>query len=134
LEEDSIDVHVLPARLVEFDESIPLKSYINSTTRPLSQIEFGEAIIEKSIAPALGRFSDRGQSFTNHSISKSQHYCCIASEPWSDKPSREHQKTELLYHVTHLNDMSSCQWNCSSYPFSLPKIEDITHNTGKTST
>jgi subtilisin family serine protease len=60
----------LPVRLVEFDESIPLKSYINSTTRPLSQIEFGETIIGKSIAPALARFSDRGQRFTNHSILK----------------------------------------------------------------
>lgn len=62
LEEDSIDVHVLPATLVGFDESIPLKSYINSTTRPLSQIEFGETIIGKSIAPALARFSVRGKS------------------------------------------------------------------------
>ncbi|KEH23956.1 subtilisin-protease-like protein [Medicago truncatula] len=77
LEEDSIDVHVLPATLVGFDESIPLKSYINSTTRPLSQIEFGETIIGKSIAPALARFSVRGK------------------KPWSDKPSREHQKTDF---------------------------------------
>jgi hypothetical protein len=40
LEEDSVDVLVLPATLVGLDESITLKSHINSTTRLLAQIGF----------------------------------------------------------------------------------------------
>ncbi|KAK4273005.1 hypothetical protein QN277_021481 [Acacia crassicarpa] len=70
LEEDSVDVHVLPATLVGFDESIRLKAYINSTERPLAQLEFGGTVIGRSSAPAVARFSARGPSFSNPSILK----------------------------------------------------------------
>ncbi|CAL0326849.1 unnamed protein product [Lupinus luteus] len=70
LEEDSVDVHILPATLVGFDESVTLKAYINSTMRPLARIEFGGTVIGKSRAPAVARFSARGPSFTNPSILK----------------------------------------------------------------
>ncbi|KAE9585522.1 hypothetical protein Lal_00017850 [Lupinus albus] len=70
LEEDSVDVHILPATLVGFDESITLKAYINSTMRPLARIEFGGTVIGKSRAPAVAIFSARGPSFTNPSILK----------------------------------------------------------------
>ncbi|CAJ2632878.1 subtilisin-like protease SDD1-like protein [Trifolium pratense] len=70
LEEDSVDVHLLPATLVGFDESVTLKSYINSTTMPLARIEFGGTVIGKSRAPAVAIFSARGPSFTNPSILK----------------------------------------------------------------
>ncbi|KAI4349335.1 hypothetical protein L6164_009935 [Bauhinia variegata] len=70
LEEDSVDVHVLPATLIGFDESVRLKAYINSTVRPLGRIDFGGTVIGKSRAPAVARFSARGPSFTNPSILK----------------------------------------------------------------
>lgn len=70
LEEDSVDVHVLPATLVGFEESIRLKAYINSTKRPIGTIQFGGTVIRKSMAPAVAQFSARGPSFTNPSILK----------------------------------------------------------------
>uniref|UniRef100_A0A803PGH0 Uncharacterized protein n=1 Tax=Cannabis sativa TaxID=3483 RepID=A0A803PGH0_CANSA len=70
LEEDSVDVHVLPATLVGFDESIVLKTYINSTRRPMGRIKFGGTIIGKSEAPGVAQFSGRGPSFSNPSILK----------------------------------------------------------------
>ncbi|TKY62306.1 Subtilisin protease SBT1.2 [Spatholobus suberectus] len=70
LGEDSVDVHVLPATLVGFDESVTLKAYINSTVRPLARIEFGGTVIGKFRAPAVARFSARGPSYTNPSILK----------------------------------------------------------------
>ncbi|GAU43439.1 hypothetical protein TSUD_335020 [Trifolium subterraneum] len=70
LEEDLVDVLVLPATWVGLDESITLKSYTNSTTRLLAHVEYGGTVIGKSRAPALARFSARRPSFTNHSILK----------------------------------------------------------------
>ncbi|PON44386.1 Subtilase [Parasponia andersonii] len=70
LEEDSVDVHVLPATLVGFDESIRLKTYINSTRRPVGRIVFGGTVIGKSEAPGVAQFSGRGPSFSNPSILK----------------------------------------------------------------
>ena len=70
LEDDSVDVHVLPATLVGFDESVILKAYINSTARPLARIKFGGTVIGKSRAPQVARFSARGPSYTNPSILK----------------------------------------------------------------
>lgn len=70
LGEDSVDVHVLPATLIGFDEAVTLKDYINSTRRPLARIEFGGTVIGKSRAPAVARFSARGPSYTNPSILK----------------------------------------------------------------
>ncbi|XAR61043.1 Tripeptidyl-peptidase II [Bertholletia excelsa] len=69
-EEDSVDVHVLPATLVGFNESIELKSYMNSTVRPRARIMFGGTVIGRSRAPAVAQFSSRGPSFTNPSILK----------------------------------------------------------------
>ena len=70
LEEDSVDVHVLPATSVGFDESVRLKAYINSTMKPMARIEFEGTEIGKSRGPAVAQFSSRGPSFTNPSILK----------------------------------------------------------------
>lgn len=70
LEEDSVDVHVLPATLIGFDESIQLQNYINSTRKPTARIIFGGTVIGKSRAPAVAEFSSRGPSFTDPSILK----------------------------------------------------------------
>lgn len=70
LEEDSVDVHLLPATLVGSDESYQLKSYINSTTRPKARIIFGGTVIGNYRAPAVAQFSSRGPSFTDPSILK----------------------------------------------------------------
>ncbi|WCJ38225.1 Subtilase family protein [Euphorbia peplus] len=70
LEEDSVDVHVLPATLIGFDEAVRLKYYINSTSKPRARIIFGGTVIGKSRAPAVAKFSARGPSLTNPSILK----------------------------------------------------------------
>ncbi|KAL2556949.1 Subtilisin-like protease SBT1.2 [Forsythia ovata] len=70
LDEDSVDVHVLPATLIGFDESIHLESYMNSTRRPRAKIIFGGTVIGKSRAPAVAQFSSRGPSFTDPAILK----------------------------------------------------------------
>ncbi|GMY06203.1 subtilisin-like protease SBT1.2 [Fagus crenata] len=70
LEEDSVDVHVLPATMVGFDESVRLKAYINSTMKPMARIVFGGTEIGKSRGPAVAQFSGRGPSYTNPSILK----------------------------------------------------------------
>lgn len=69
-EENSVDVHVLPATLIGYAESIRLKSYINSTRKPTARIEFEGTVIGKSRAPAIALFSSRGPSLTNPSILK----------------------------------------------------------------
>ncbi|XP_034692001.1 subtilisin-like protease SBT1.2 [Vitis riparia] len=70
LEEDSVDVHVLPASLIGFAESVQLKSYMNSSRTPTARIEFGGTVIGKSRAPAVAQFSSRGPSLTNPTILK----------------------------------------------------------------
>ncbi|XP_002526537.2 subtilisin-like protease SBT1.2 [Ricinus communis] len=70
LEEDSVDVHVLPATLIGFEEAMRLKAYINSTSKPKARIIFGGTVIGKSRAPAVAQFSARGPSLTNPSILK----------------------------------------------------------------
>ncbi|XP_065876527.1 subtilisin-like protease SBT1.2 [Euphorbia lathyris] len=70
LEEDSVDVHVLPATLIGFNEAVRLKYYINSTSKPRARIIFGGTVIGKSRAPAVAQFSARGPSLTNPSILK----------------------------------------------------------------
>ncbi|XP_042513925.1 subtilisin-like protease SBT1.2 [Macadamia integrifolia] len=69
-EEDSVDVHVLPATLIGYAESVRLKSYINSTRRPIARIQFGGTAIGKSRAPTVALFSSRGPSFFDRSILK----------------------------------------------------------------
>ncbi|KAJ6711069.1 SUBTILISIN-LIKE PROTEASE SBT1.2 [Salix koriyanagi] len=70
LEEDSVDVHVLPATLIGFDEAVRLKAYINSTSKPGARIVYGGTVIGKSRAPAVAQFSARGPSYSNPSILK----------------------------------------------------------------
>ncbi|XP_051118434.1 subtilisin-like protease SBT1.2 [Andrographis paniculata] len=70
LEEDSVDVHVLPATLIGSDESYRLKSFINATRRPKARIIFGGTVKGRARAPAVAQFSSRGPSFTNPSILK----------------------------------------------------------------
>ncbi|WOG85914.1 hypothetical protein DCAR_0105107 [Daucus carota subsp. sativus] len=69
-EEDSVDVHVLPATLIGFTESVQLKKYISSTRKPRAKIIFGGTSIGKSRAPAVAQFSSRGPSFMDPSILK----------------------------------------------------------------
>ncbi|KAF5741814.1 putative Cucumisin precursor [Tripterygium wilfordii] len=70
LEEDSVDVHVLPATLIGFSESVRLKAYLNSTRNPTARILFGGTVIGRSRAPAVAQFSARGPSLSNPSILK----------------------------------------------------------------
>ncbi|GAB2301887.1 hypothetical protein Dimus_035911 [Dionaea muscipula] len=70
LEEDSVDVHVLPATLIGYAESVLLKAYINSTHKPTARILFKGTTIRRSRAPAVARFSSRGPSLTSPSILK----------------------------------------------------------------
>ncbi|KAF2292678.1 hypothetical protein GH714_026669 [Hevea brasiliensis] len=70
LEEDTVDVHVLPATSIGFEESVHLKAYIKSTRKPRARIIFGGTVIGKSRAPEVAQFSARGPSFTNPSILK----------------------------------------------------------------
>uniref|UniRef100_A0A166JE36 PA domain-containing protein n=1 Tax=Daucus carota subsp. sativus TaxID=79200 RepID=A0A166JE36_DAUCS len=69
-DEDSVDVHVLPATLIGFTESVQLKKYISSTRKPRAKIIFGGTSIGKSRAPAVAQFSSRGPSFMDPSILK----------------------------------------------------------------
>ncbi|XP_039143329.1 LOW QUALITY PROTEIN: subtilisin-like protease SBT1.2 [Dioscorea cayenensis subsp. rotundata] len=70
LEEDSVDVHVLPATLVGYNEAIQLKKYINATAHPVAKLVFGGSSVGRSRAPAVALFSSRGPSLTNPSILK----------------------------------------------------------------
>ncbi|KAG8641847.1 subtilisin-like protease SBT1.2 [Manihot esculenta] len=70
LEEDSVDVHLLPATLIGFAEAVSLKAYINSTSKPRARIIFKGTVIRKSRAPEVAQFSARGPSLTNPSILK----------------------------------------------------------------
>uniref|UniRef100_A0A7N0ZYG7 Subtilisin-like protease SBT1.2 n=1 Tax=Kalanchoe fedtschenkoi TaxID=63787 RepID=A0A7N0ZYG7_KALFE len=69
-EDNSADVHVLPATLVGYKEALSLKRYINSTRRPVARIVFGGTVTGKSAAPAVAQFSSRGPSLTDPSVLK----------------------------------------------------------------
>uniref|UniRef100_A0A0A9BAI5 Subtilisin-like protease SBT1.2 n=1 Tax=Arundo donax TaxID=35708 RepID=A0A0A9BAI5_ARUDO len=69
-QEDSIDVHVLPATLIGYREAVELKKYIRSTPRPVARIVFGGTRIGRARAPAVALFSARGPSLTNPSVLK----------------------------------------------------------------
>ncbi|CAL4920714.1 unnamed protein product [Urochloa decumbens] len=69
-QEDSVDVHVLPATLVGYTEAAELKKYIGSTPRPVARIVFGGTRIGRARAPAVALFSARGPSLTNPSVLK----------------------------------------------------------------
>ncbi|KAJ4728340.1 Subtilisin-like protease [Melia azedarach] len=70
LEEDSVDVHVLPATLIGFKEAVRLKAYINSTRRARARIIYGGTVIGRSRAPAVAQFSARGPSLYTPTILK----------------------------------------------------------------
>jgi hypothetical protein len=118
VEEDSVDVLVLPATLVGFDESITLKSYINSTTRLLAQIGFVGTVIEKSRAPALPRFSARGPRYTNPSILKPD--VIVPRLKIIAAPARllSLGLTDLPENIGRVN--ASVMWNCS--PTTSPQL------------
>ncbi|XP_074581162.1 LOW QUALITY PROTEIN: subtilisin-like protease SBT1.2 [Curcuma longa] len=69
-QEDSVDVHVLPATLIGYKESTILKAYMNSTRRPVAKLVYGGTRIRPSRAPAVALFSSRGPSLTNPSVLK----------------------------------------------------------------
>ncbi|CAA7015363.1 unnamed protein product [Microthlaspi erraticum] len=69
-EEDSIDVHLLPATLIGYAESVVLKGYVNATVKPKARIIFGGTVIGRSRAPEVAQFSARGPSLANPSILK----------------------------------------------------------------
>ncbi|AAC16749.1 Subtilisin-like protease SBT1.2 [Arabidopsis thaliana] len=69
-EEDSIDVHLLPATLIGYTESVLLKAYVNATVKPKARIIFGGTVIGRSRAPEVAQFSARGPSLANPSILK----------------------------------------------------------------
>ncbi|KAL5679185.1 hypothetical protein ACJX0J_005570, partial [Zea mays] len=69
-QEDSVDVHVLPATLIGYREAVELKKYISSTPRPVARIVFGGTRIGRARAPAVAVFSARGPSLTNPSVLK----------------------------------------------------------------
>ncbi|KQK23709.1 subtilisin-like protease SBT1.2 [Brachypodium distachyon] len=69
-QEDSVDVHVLPATLVGYKEAMELKSYISSTPRATARLVFGGTRIGRARAPAVALFSSRGPSTTNPSVLK----------------------------------------------------------------
>ncbi|PKI41107.1 hypothetical protein CRG98_038635 [Punica granatum] len=69
-EEDSVDVHVLPATQIGFREAIRLKAYINSTRRATARLVFGGTVIGKSRALSVALFSSRGPSLTDPGILK----------------------------------------------------------------
>ncbi|KAI4331541.1 hypothetical protein MLD38_029726 [Melastoma candidum] len=69
-EEDSVDVHILPATSIGYSESILLKAYINSTRQAKARIIFGGTVIGKNRAPEVASFSARGPSLNNPSILK----------------------------------------------------------------
>ncbi|KAK4848999.1 hypothetical protein QYF36_019600 [Acer negundo] len=61
MEEDSVDVHVLPASLVGFEESVRLKAYINSTRSARARIIFGDdmgAFKQQSLQGSKSYFRD----------------------------------------------------------------------------
>ncbi|KFK42754.1 hypothetical protein AALP_AA1G035200 [Arabis alpina] len=69
-EEDSIDVHLLPATLIGYTESVLLKAYVNATKKPKAKIIFGGTVTGRSRAPEVAQFSARGPSLANPSILK----------------------------------------------------------------
>ncbi|XP_051142200.1 subtilisin-like protease SBT1.2 [Andrographis paniculata] len=92
MEEDSVDVHVLPATLIGFEESVQLKNFINSSRKPKGRIIFGGTIKGRYRAPAVARFSSRGPNLADPSILKPDMIApgvnIIAAWPQNLSPSR----------------------------------------------
>lgn len=69
-DEDSVDVHVLPATQISYADSLRLKRYLHSTTKPKAKIEFKGTVMGRTRAPRVAVFSSRGPSLTNPTILK----------------------------------------------------------------
>ncbi|ERN15827.1 subtilisin-like protease SBT1.2 [Amborella trichopoda] len=70
-EENSVDVHVLPATLIGYREAVALKKYITSTKNPRARILFRGTIYQRNFrAPGVALFSSRGPSTTNPTVLK----------------------------------------------------------------
>ncbi|KAL5562019.1 hypothetical protein UlMin_031766 [Ulmus minor] len=134
LEEDSVDVHVLPATSVGFEESIRLKSYINSTRRPTGRIEFGGTVIGKSHAPAVAQFSARGPSFSNPSILKPDVIApgvnIIAAWPQNLGP-RTSMACPHVSGIAALIHSAHPRWTPAAVKSAIMTTADVTDHSGK---
>ncbi|KAM7263780.1 hypothetical protein ACFE04_001463 [Oxalis oulophora] len=150
LEEDSVDVHVLPATLIGFSESIRLKRYINSTRLLKARIEFGGTVIGKSRAPGVAQFSARGPSLTNPSILKPDVIApgvnIIAAWPQNLGPSSLPEDTRRVNFSVMSGTSMSCphvsgitaliksahpNWTPAAIKSAIMTTADITDHTGK---
>ncbi|KAJ6728958.1 SUBTILISIN-LIKE PROTEASE SBT1.2 [Salix viminalis] len=123
LEEDSVDVHVLPATLIGFDEAVRLKAYINSTSKPGARIVYGGTVIGKSRAPAVAQFSARGPSYSNPSILKPDVIApgvnIIAAWPQNLGPSslpEDPRRTNFHCHVRDIHGLSPYVTDHAGHP------------------
>ncbi|CAK9135934.1 unnamed protein product [Ilex paraguariensis] len=66
----SAEAHVLPATRVSYADGLKIKSYINSTARPMATILFKGTIIGANNAPMVSSFSSRGPSRASPGILK----------------------------------------------------------------
>jgi subtilisin family serine protease len=64
------EAHVLPASDVSYVAGLKIKSYINSTSKPMATILFKGTVIEKSSPPRVASFSSRGPSLESRGILK----------------------------------------------------------------
>ncbi|KAH0905546.1 hypothetical protein HID58_037373, partial [Brassica napus] len=69
-EEDSVDVHLIPATLIGYEESVVLKGYVRDTVRAKARLIFGGTVIGRSRGPDVAQFSARGPSLANPSVLK----------------------------------------------------------------
>ena len=69
-EEDSVDVHLIPATLIGYEESVVLKGYVRDTVRAKARLIFGGTVIGRSRGPEVAQFSARGPSLANPSVLK----------------------------------------------------------------
>ncbi|KAL4565770.1 hypothetical protein LXL04_029875 [Taraxacum kok-saghyz] len=65
-----VDAHVLPASHVSYKDGVQIKSYINSTVKPLSSLLFKGTVIRDPLAPSVTSFSSRGPNTVSPGILK----------------------------------------------------------------
>ncbi|XP_072960791.1 subtilisin-like protease [Typha angustifolia] len=66
----SVDVHVLPASHVSYEDGKKIKAYIRSASAPTASILFDGTLIGTTPAPVLAAFSSRGPSLADENILK----------------------------------------------------------------
>ncbi|KAJ6403647.1 hypothetical protein OIU84_011950 [Salix udensis] len=120
LEEDSVDVHVLPATLIGFDEAVRLKAYINSTSKPGARIVYGGTVIGKSRAPAVAQFSARGPSYSNPSILKPD-VIAPGGHPWL---------VPMLVGIAALIRSAHPRWSPAAVKSAIMTTADVTDHSG----